>query len=414
LGGSAKTWYNRLEPGCITSKEECLQVFYNKYFPADKIHGLTVEISNFSQKEKEDLPQAWGRYSKMVRKCPTHGFKDHEILDIFYNGLTESTRGYLDSIAGSVFRERTIGEATELLETISRNYEDWNIEIIDDRDIFPEKKGGILELNNEAMKGASKDMKEKGIKTSHLKELSEMGVKLPIDQPCFPIPVNVISSMEGNEKVTPLIDASYVNDFAYHNKPEEHDIRMNMMENSHKIKFLRENINASVGEVRRIIKHCEMMNNQVEQMVSLQNQLYANLIEKKQVYGVNTRGGASTQDPDYPEDHPKRKEQEALKKKSSAGKSPNENKESDDSQEQDKDISISDAETEDDNNEEEESPPLKRKNHMKLKILKNLNLLKRKTLNHLLRRIKRRSIPINKKVKRGIHGCKDPYHIPKR
>ena len=124
LGGSAKTWYNRLEPGCINSKEECLQVFYNKYFPADKIHGLTIEISNFSQKEKEDLPQAWGRYSKMVRKCPTHGFKSNEILDIFYNGLTENTRGYLDGIAGNVFRERTVDEATELLETISRNYED--------------------------------------------------------------------------------------------------------------------------------------------------------------------------------------------------------------------------------------------------------------------------------------------------
>ena len=71
----------------------------------------------------------------MVRKCPTHGFKSNEILDIFYNGLTENTRGYLDGIAGNVFRERTIDEATELLETISRNYEDWNIE-----EIFPEKK----------------------------------------------------------------------------------------------------------------------------------------------------------------------------------------------------------------------------------------------------------------------------------
>ena len=351
LGGSAKTWYNRLEPGCITSKEECLQVFYNKYFPADKIHGLTVEISNFSQKEKEDLPQAWGRYSKMVRKCPTHGFKSNEILDIFYNGLTENTRGYLDGIAGNVFRERTVDEATELLETISRNYEDWNIE-----EIFPEKKGGMLKLDNETMKEASKAIKEKGIKTSHLKELSEMGVKLPDDQPCFPIQVNAISSIKGNEKVTPPVDVSYMNDFAYHHNPEEHNIRMTIMENSHKIKSLRESLHASVGEVKRIVKHCEMMNNQVEQMVSLQNQLYESLMVKKQVCGVNTRGGASTQDPDFPEGHPKRKEQEALKKKSSAGKSPNENKDIDDSEEQDKDISISDAETEDNNNEEEESP----------------------------------------------------------
>ena len=124
-----------------------------------------------------------------------------------------------------------------------------------------------------------------------------MGIKLPSDQPCFPIQVNAISSMKGNEKVIPPVDVSYVNDFSYHNNPEEHDIRMKIMEYSHKIKFLQENLNASVGEVRRIVKQCEMMNNQFEQMVSLQNQLYENLIEKKHVCGVNTRGGASTQDP---------------------------------------------------------------------------------------------------------------------
>ena len=112
MGGNAKTWYDHLEPGCITSKEECLQLFHNKYFAANKIHGLTIGIRNFSQKEKEDLSQAWGRFSKMVRKCPTHGFKSNEILDKFYNGLTKNTRGYLDGIAGNVFRERTIDQAT--------------------------------------------------------------------------------------------------------------------------------------------------------------------------------------------------------------------------------------------------------------------------------------------------------------
>ena len=49
---------------------------------------------------------------------------------------------------------------------------------------FRRKKGGILKLNKEAMKIASKDIKEKGIKTSDLKELSERGVKFPDDQPC--------------------------------------------------------------------------------------------------------------------------------------------------------------------------------------------------------------------------------------
>jgi hypothetical protein len=88
-------------------------------------------------------------------------------------------------------------------------------------------------------------------------------------------------------------------------------------------------------------------------MISLQNKLYENFIGKKQVSGVNIRGGASTQDPDFPDDHPKRREQDALKKKSSARQSPNENEDDANSKEQDKDTSITDAQTEDNKNENE-------------------------------------------------------------
>ena len=105
----------------------------------------------------------------------------------------------------------------------------------------------------------------------------------------FPYPVNVISTTKGNEKVTSFTEEPYENDFAYHHDPEEHNIRMMIMENSHKIKFLHESLHVNVGEVKRIVKHCEMMNNQVEQLISLQNQLYEKLNVKKQVGGVNTR-----------------------------------------------------------------------------------------------------------------------------
>ena len=94
-------------------------------------------------------------YDKMVRKCPTHGLKENEILDIFYNGLTENTRAYLDSIAGNVFGERTVDEATELLRTISKNYDDWNTD-----EIFPEKRGGMINLdggNGGSLKGHERE-----------------------------------------------------------------------------------------------------------------------------------------------------------------------------------------------------------------------------------------------------------------
>ena len=125
------------------------------------------------------------------------------------------------------------------------------------------------------------------------------------------------------------------------------------MENSHNIEIIHERLSSCVDSIKMTVKHYQMMNNQAEQMISLQNKLYEKLLaEKRQVCGFNTRGGSSTQDPDYPEGHPKRKEQEARKKKSFAGESPNESEENENSKDQDNDISISDAETEDDNNEE--------------------------------------------------------------
>jgi hypothetical protein len=44
-----------------------------------------------------------------------------------------------------------------------------------------------------------------------LKELSEMGIKLPIFKPCFSIQVHVICPAEGNEKVSPPTEVSYGN-----------------------------------------------------------------------------------------------------------------------------------------------------------------------------------------------------------
>jgi predicted nucleotide-binding protein (sugar kinase/HSP70/actin superfamily) len=51
------------------------------------------------------------------------------------------------------------------------------------------------------MKEASSSIKEKGIKTSDLKKISERGIKLPIDEPCFPIQVHAICFGKGNKDI---------------------------------------------------------------------------------------------------------------------------------------------------------------------------------------------------------------------
>ena len=92
--------------------------FSEKYFPAHKKQDALQEIFNFVKIKEESLPQAWGRLCQLLNALPDHPLKKNEILDIFYNGLTDASRDFVDSCAGSVFRERTVGQAEELLNNI--------------------------------------------------------------------------------------------------------------------------------------------------------------------------------------------------------------------------------------------------------------------------------------------------------
>jgi hypothetical protein len=110
----------------------------------------------------------------------------NELLNIFYNGLTDESKTYLNSCAGCIFRERTLAKDEELMVKISRNHYDWTM-----AEPTPTpaptsgaapKKRGMIELNDEIMREAKKSLKEKGIKSEDVKNLS------PIEELCKPIP----------------------------------------------------------------------------------------------------------------------------------------------------------------------------------------------------------------------------------
>jgi hypothetical protein len=52
LGGDAKIWYNSLAPRSITSQEECLRQFFDKYLPASKVHALTLDTTIFHRRKE--------------------------------------------------------------------------------------------------------------------------------------------------------------------------------------------------------------------------------------------------------------------------------------------------------------------------------------------------------------------------
>ena len=127
LKGDAKIWFNSLAPGCVRSPQDMIYYFSEKYFPAHKKQAALQEIFNSVQIEEENLPQAWGRLLQLLNALPDHPLKKNEILDIFYNGVTDASRDYLDSCASCVFRERTIERVEELLNNILKNDNDWTL-----------------------------------------------------------------------------------------------------------------------------------------------------------------------------------------------------------------------------------------------------------------------------------------------
>ena len=105
LKGDAKLWFNSLALGCVRSLQDMIYYFFEKYFLAHKKQAALQGIFKFVQIEEESLPQAWGRLLQLLNALPNHPLQKNEILDIFYNGLTNASRDHLDSCAGCVFRE---------------------------------------------------------------------------------------------------------------------------------------------------------------------------------------------------------------------------------------------------------------------------------------------------------------------
>ncbi|KAK1667819.1 hypothetical protein QYE76_055978 [Lolium multiflorum] len=166
LKDDAKTWYNNLPPGSIKSPIDLRDVFFRKYFPAS---AALQRIYNFDQEDGEKLPEAWARFCSLIRAQLDHDLEKHDLLDIFYSGLTIESRAYLDSCVGCVFRKRTPDDAEELLAKIGRNHDDWSTPEPTPTPIV--KKRGMIKLNDEDMREAKKSLKEKGIKPEDVKNL---------------------------------------------------------------------------------------------------------------------------------------------------------------------------------------------------------------------------------------------------
>jgi hypothetical protein len=59
LHDRAKAWLDSNMPGSITSWENLLNKFYNKFFPMSKVNECRKDISSFTQEEDEKFSESW-------------------------------------------------------------------------------------------------------------------------------------------------------------------------------------------------------------------------------------------------------------------------------------------------------------------------------------------------------------------
>ncbi|KAJ9538031.1 hypothetical protein OSB04_030764 [Centaurea solstitialis] len=125
LTNKAKDWFKKLTPGSISTWEVLKSAFLSRFFPLSKVNKLKAEIRQFKQ-GKDHLAKAWERYKDLLLQLPNHGIDDREVMNIFYAGLTNESRLWLDSSCGGLFPYKTASEARKLLDDLEAHYLDWS------------------------------------------------------------------------------------------------------------------------------------------------------------------------------------------------------------------------------------------------------------------------------------------------
>nr|GFC21373.1 reverse transcriptase domain-containing protein [Tanacetum cinerariifolium] len=120
LAGAARRWFEKEPSHSITTWEDLVSKFINKFFPPSQTTSLRNEISNFEQKFGEYFHEACDRYKDLIRACPHHGFTELHQLNTFYNALNPTDQDSLNAAAGGNLLERSTQDVLTIIENKSK------------------------------------------------------------------------------------------------------------------------------------------------------------------------------------------------------------------------------------------------------------------------------------------------------
>ncbi|GJW26562.1 reverse transcriptase domain-containing protein [Tanacetum coccineum] len=120
LEGAARTWLEKEPPNSITTWNDLVSKFVNRFFPPFKTTNLRNEITRFQQRFGETFAESWDRFKDLLNKCSHHGFSPLHQIDSFYNSLNQSEQESLTSAAGSNFLTKNTQEALTIIKNKSK------------------------------------------------------------------------------------------------------------------------------------------------------------------------------------------------------------------------------------------------------------------------------------------------------
>ncbi|GJW74028.1 reverse transcriptase domain-containing protein [Tanacetum coccineum] len=116
LKGAAETWLENEPPCSITTWDDLVSKFLNRFYPHSKTRELRKEITNFQQVFGETFTEAWERFKDLLTKCPHHGFSLLHQIDFFYNGLSQSDQDFINIAASGNLMSKNTQEALTIIE----------------------------------------------------------------------------------------------------------------------------------------------------------------------------------------------------------------------------------------------------------------------------------------------------------
>jgi hypothetical protein len=120
LAGKAKTWYSVASFEVEGNWNKLTKKFCEKFFPISKVQHLRRQVITFMQGEEEGIDQSWNRFNELIEQGPRLGFSGGVLLHTFFFSLTPSCMQHIQMCADGDLMEKTLMEATQLLQKISK------------------------------------------------------------------------------------------------------------------------------------------------------------------------------------------------------------------------------------------------------------------------------------------------------